>query len=275
VYLRSGILGRSSRMRYISSLLTHWLGRSLPTEIERYRLLMRTILPSRELLYSSNAIAFCSKYGGFTNWQIKMVCFTDMPLSASEAHSTKYSRFGIALHKHAMANCCVAPVGYTLSPFVYEAYSYLYHHAAGLKNLVEGVPLPTGRAAGEPFSSHKFMQKLHEFIVLSQGYSDREFIHDERTIVPREDMAAFFHNEHAYYYEREWRTVYRNGDKFCWVAEHDGKQYFRFDWKSIRYVIVPESFVRVAAEEIPAIAAPQPPPQIVAFEHLATGDYDE
>lgn len=265
-------------MWYISTLLTHWIGRSLEADDDRYNLLERIILPSRELLFSHNNIPFSSKYGGLKDkntWGIKMVCFTDIPLASSEKHCAKYSRFGIAFHKHAMANSCVAPVAYIINPFIYEAYSYLYHQAVGLKGLVEGQLLSDGKHGGSSFSFQDFMQKLHHFIAWTQDYSEREFLHDERSLIPKVEMIDFFKKEGDFYYEREWRAIYREGDQFCWVSEHNGEQYFRFDPSSVRYIIVPGEYVRRANQEIPFLFPSNHKLEIVSFEDLASGNYDE
>jgi hypothetical protein len=88
-------------------------------------------------------------------------------------------------------------------------------------------------------------------------------------------MAAYFSDESDYYYEREWRAIYREGDKFGWVSAHDGRHYFRFDAQSIRYVIVPEEFLERALDGVPSVVDKTARLEIVAFEKLASGDYDE
>jgi hypothetical protein len=261
-------------MQYISSLLTHWIGRLLQSDEEKYEVLIDKILRKRELLFSRNPIAFSSKYGGFTekeSWGVKMVCFTDMPLSMSQAHCDRYSQFGVAFFKHALANSCLCPVAYAMNPFIYKAYSYLYHNFVALKALVDDKTL----IDGAPFSFDKSMQSLHTWIAWSQDYSEEEFARDEHSILANPSQADFFKDKSAFYYEREWRAVYRPGDKFCWATEHDNDSFFQFDASSIRYVIVPPSFIERARKDISSIFKSMGCPLAISFDELKSGNRDE
>lgn len=264
-------------MKHISSLLTHWVGKNCTTDEERYDILLKKILAPRELLFSYNPIPFSSKYGGLRTknvWGAEMVCFTDMPLSMSEEHCKKYSRFGVAFRKAPLANCLVCPVAYTLNPFISEAYSFLYQTALGLKHVTDGATMQEGQHAGKQFSYDMYMQKLHHFLLWVQDHSPAEFPYQEGTLLASPEQAAFFDDKGSYYYEREWRAIYRPGDRFVWVSTHDGKAYFRFHESSVQYVICPDAFFERAKQDVNAMFEHSCRPDVLPFENLVTGLWD-
>lgn len=230
-------------MAYVSNVLTHWIGRNQINDDERYKILTEKILNKQELLYSICDIPFFSKYGGINPkaWSLPMVCFTDIPFSETEVHCGKYSKFGISFSKEHMTNLCVAPVYYGLQPFIYQAYSDLYHTLVGMKEY-DGVVFSQGKKKGELFSVDKALQSLHAFIALSQNYSENfEFEYDPKSLNPLTKMENIF-GVHDSYNEREWRSIYRNGDKFVWNNTRDGNNYFRFSLNSVKYIIVPRDY---------------------------------
>ena len=60
-----------------------------------------------------------------------------------------------------MANSCVVPVAYALNPFIYDAYSYIYHSIKGMESFLDGQKIPAGKKSGEVFKASTFMQKLY------------------------------------------------------------------------------------------------------------------
>jgi hypothetical protein len=267
-------------MAYISNLLTHWVGAKEPDDNERYDILVNKIVRNRELLYNWNNVPFSSKHGGFErkdSWGVDMVSFTDIPLCESENHCRKYSHFGISFIKSYMANSCVAPVAYALNPFICGAYSYIFHSINSLKSVLDGQTIPEGKKSGEVFRVDAFMQKFHAFIAFTQNYCDpdRNFEYVEGSLYPGKDQIDFFEKADAFYFEREWRSAYRPGDKFCWVKEREGRHYFTFADESIRYVIVPKAYQAQAKKDIPAHFTSTCVPQIVAFEDLKSEQYDQ
>jgi len=265
-------------MKHVSSCLTHWVGRNCTSDSDRCEILLEKILPSRELLFSYNPIPFSSHYGGLCAkdaWGTKMVCFTDMPLSMSEDHCNKYSRFGIAFHKAPLANCLVCPVAYTLNPMIYEAYSWLFHTALGLKHLTDGAIMKDGLHAGKAFSYDTFMQKLHHFLLWTQDYSSADFPFLFDSLLSTVDQNNYFDDNTAFYYEREWRAVYRPGDGFVWVSVHDGEAYFCFAESSVKYLICPAAFCGATEAAVQGSFPTDSRPAVVAFEDLASGTYDD
>ncbi len=257
-------------MATISNLLTHWIGKNLPNEQEKFSLLTDCILSKKELLYSYCDIPFYSKYGGIDpgKWGMKMVCFTDLPLSEVEHHAAKYSNFGISFNKAHLVNNLVSPVWYTLNPYIYQAYSYLYHHLIGINEMVSGKEIPYGLHKGKIFDMHVMFQKLHIPFAFSQNYSSKEFMHDETNTLPLDEMTNFFEDDTAYYYEREWRSVYLDGSKMKWNIDHDDKNYFKFDEEAIKYIIVPRLWITPLKNVIAKYFSSDNCPNIIAYEDL-------
>lgn len=130
-------------MRYVSSELTHFVGRSLGTDSERFHLLSR-IIEGRALIDPRHKDrSDCIFMGGLRNLdtgeviegveyssvpnvrhdmkarlsdnqlvQFEMVCFCDIPLEAMQIHCSKYGRFGLAFSKHFLIRQGACPVMY-------------------------------------------------------------------------------------------------------------------------------------------------------------------
>jgi hypothetical protein len=257
-------------MSYISNYLTHWIGSKEADDAVRYQILTEKILKEKALLYNYNDIPFRSKYGGIQRhaWGVDMICFTDIPFSEVEEHCKKYSRFGISFSKAYLANSCVVPVWYTLSPFVYEAYSYLYHSVHGLQSLVDNKIIPEGKYINQKFTIHKYLQKLHAFIAFFQDYDNEEFTFVERTLSANEQQKDFFQKKGNHYFEREWRSVYRRGDSYSWNKEIDGRPHFLFLEESVTCIIVPEKFLENLKKDINNFFKPENVPNLFAYEEL-------
>ncbi len=200
-----------------------------------------------------------------------MVCFTDMPLSMSSDHCEKYSKFAAVFRKASLANSCVCPVAYTLNPFVSQAYSYFYYVGIGLEEIADGKALTKGKRAGKRFLLHEYMQQLHQFLAWIQDYSNQEFPYVEGTLEANDEHDAFFNDPSAFYYEREWRAVYRPGDAFPWVRLHDGRAYFGYSDSSLKYLVVPEKFLASATADLSDITFAGTAPEVKSFEDVLSG----
>jgi hypothetical protein len=103
--------------RYVSSELTHFVGRSLLTADEQYRLLTANILTSGKLGTLPDG-SFQVRADGSTHpasnemVQYPMVCFCDIPVPDLTLHMEKYSRFGLALKKAFLVPKGARPVFY-------------------------------------------------------------------------------------------------------------------------------------------------------------------
>jgi hypothetical protein len=103
--------------RYVSNELTHFVGRSLQTADEQFRLLTANILTSGKLgTLPDGSFQVCAD--GSTHptsnemVHYPMVCFCDIPVPDLTLHMEKYSRFGLALKKAFLIPKGARPVFY-------------------------------------------------------------------------------------------------------------------------------------------------------------------
>lgn len=143
--------------RYVSSELTHFVGRSLQTTAEQYRLLTTNILASGKLGTLADGSFQVRADGGThpaSNEMVHypMVCFCDIPVADLALHMKKYSRFGLAFKKTFLVPKGARPVFYVPRvKFGYGAgdFSFIqrFLNAQALLNLSSG---PGGAVTGCP-----------------------------------------------------------------------------------------------------------------------------
>lgn len=257
-------------MAYISNSLTHWVGRAEPSDDHRYDLLVNKIIARQELLFSKCPWDFSTKWGGVTNVGLPVICFTDIPFSEVEPHCSRYSRFGISLTKNYLANCLASPVAYVVNPFVFEGYSGLYHCLDGLRPLVDGLILPAGRRKGESCSITQMLVWLHAVAFFYQNYDRQEYIFNEMQAHPHDSQETYFERADALYYEREWRLIERRGSQFPWDSYRDGRHFFHFEARYVKFIIMPRKYIaQFAATGRDYLKDyPVPQPSLLAFEDL-------
>lgn len=112
-------LGNAGRQNYVSKELTHFLGRNLPTDEDRYQLLVRVLQrgwlthpPHEERLVLLMELRPGAKLRDHELLNPRVVCFADIPIDQLEIHMKKYSRFGIAFAKDVMVRKRATPVVY-------------------------------------------------------------------------------------------------------------------------------------------------------------------
>ncbi len=91
---------------YISEYLVHWTGKDGD---ETGAKILSVIVSTCQLLLSYNVFHILDIYNKIHE---KMVCFTDVPLTLSAQHCSRYGRFGIAFHKINLMNAGAQPVFY-------------------------------------------------------------------------------------------------------------------------------------------------------------------
>lgn len=104
---------------YVSSELTHFVGRSLENDEARYQLLIEIIRTGRIRTRNGNGrgtMVFERRPNipVSTNKSINpdMVCFCDIPVSDFEIHMKKYSQFGLSFSKAFLTSQGIRPVFY-------------------------------------------------------------------------------------------------------------------------------------------------------------------
>jgi len=256
-------------MAYVSNTLTHWVGRN-KSDDEKYELLANNILMEKELLYNPCPWVFHSKYGGVTKFEIEMISFTDIPFSECKNHCDKYSHFGLSFEKHYMANCLACPVGYVQNPFIHQNYSYIYHTLNGIKGLTE-ITIPEGKKKGKKLDVHELLSRFQHIMIFLENYSKNEFIYNELKEIPHEGQDDFFEDASALYYEREWRMVLNSISRnIPWNVTHNGRTFFKFNEKYLKWVIVPRNYVhKIRKEHGDIFKNYNYIPNIIAYEDLA------
>lgn len=114
-------------MAYISNKLCHFVGRSLASDLDRFRLLQKIILSGMLLVNpnkenSPSEIKTTSQYTKIDDLgevfpEIACVCFCDIPDDELLIHTTKYSKFGLAFKKDFLVHAGARPVQYVPKDF--------------------------------------------------------------------------------------------------------------------------------------------------------------
>lgn len=252
--------------RYVSDDLTHFVGRSLANEDQRFDLLLK-ILRAGELRTLRNPDG-SQKPGVQTNlgigWfserkihEVASVCFCDIPESDLSIHMKKYSRFGLAFRKSFLLQRGTSPVFYIAmdaitdyKPNVDWAARLI---AAGpvsreffLNSLVSAfyakrmelffllVKQYQASATPEERLSTGVANLLTEIEMLMLGI-DREFL---SYCVPFQASLSEGHSDN-FYMEREWRTI---GD-------------IQFNLSDVSRVILPQEWAARFRSAIPEYIA--------------------
>ncbi|MGF7142370.1 hypothetical protein HNQ56_000788 [Anaerotaenia torta] len=107
-------------MEYISNKLIHFVGRSLPTDKDKFELLIK-IIKSGKLFANMQdpdkpVVSMSANYSGERAGElferIDCVCFCDIPDGALNIHTRKYGKFGIGFNKQYLASKGAHPVMY-------------------------------------------------------------------------------------------------------------------------------------------------------------------
>lgn len=107
------------QQRYVSKELTHFVGRALPTDEERYALLLKILRegwlthPPHDLTFSGNlSVKRNAPVSSNEMYSPQVVCFCDIPVDDLSIHIEKYGPFGIAFSKAFLVERGANPVFY-------------------------------------------------------------------------------------------------------------------------------------------------------------------
>ncbi len=158
---------------YISDYLTHWTGSYKPDK-DAFKIL-KSIVSKKRLLLKYNPHFNVNPLNTTAN--LKMTCFTDIPLYLSREHCKRYGEFGISFKKKNLEKYGANPVFYMTEERrkdTTEIYDFIC-------NLVKGI---------DPKIPENIQGSLERFFGFVQDYSSKtgEFL----------------------YYEREWRILENN-----------------------------------------------------------------
>jgi hypothetical protein len=232
-----------SSQRYISDELTHFVGRELQTDDERYDLLVK-ILTDGWLIapgtLDDKGKPRENRWNRKYHWGRKLsepeglfcpsaVCFCDIPVADLGLHVRKYSKFGLAFTKAFLIDKGAAPVfylpkggrlfnlpGQTRGDILDEMEAEL-HRMSGL--------VPDGSPSGFHQPKLSKVEKFLEDIVLSYMKPFDETITED--------------DPNNYYMEREWRTLIS----------------VRFNLQDVRRIVIPEAYGTKLRQNVPMYAA--------------------
>ena len=164
---------KSMKGLYISDYLTHWTGRDKSDE-GAFKIL-KSIVSEKRLLLKYNPHFNVNPLNTTAN--LKMTCFTDIPLYLSREHCKRYGEFGISFKKKNLEKYGANPVFYMTEARkkdTTEIYDFIC-------NLVKGI---------DPKIPENIQGSLERFFGFVQDYSSK--------------TGGFL------YYEREWRILENN-----------------------------------------------------------------
>ncbi len=205
--------------RYMSSDLTHFIGRSLLTDQEQFELMIKIIrsgiIETRNNNRKGAYITRCAYWQNLNSNEMfipDMVCFCDIPITECEIHMQKYSNLGISFKKEFLIKQGVRPVLYI--PSQVKLYK---------TNLIDEL--------------RNNLIKFHEISVSSifplelQIFFDLHFF----SFIKVYDSAKSDEDPENYYFEREWRGLER----------------IEFTIEDISRIILPAKFIRKFFEIFP------------------------
>lgn len=224
------------------------------------------------------------KYPDLGVKKLSMISFTDIPLSESELHCRKYSKFGISFNKTYLANCHATPVGYMQNPWIQGNINFTLKALKALKEELKRKRIKEWHFYG--FRSQKIRETanvdsiqslLKVFLFTTEDYSGKkDFKYNTAKNSPLRRQEKFFEDPNALYFEREWRinytTLLEQKLKHHIVKKNGGKnKYFKFDEKYAEYIIIPKDHMLQFAKEKKTIFSnykEENIPKVIAYEDL-------
>ena len=207
--------------RYVSKELTHFVGRNLPCEEKRYRLLLK-ILKEGKLIapnppfgirgssekVSRNLVVNAAVPFSEGAYHPQVVCFCDIPVGDLGIHMGKYGNFGLSFEKSFLLKNGANPVFYiaTESTFFTET---------NFDDMIERFRSSFGKQMRSS-ADHKESLEIERFIDFQVFSFMKEF-----------GKATEDDSEKNYYMEREWRVW---GD-------------VNFELSDVFRIILPKSYV--------------------------------
>lgn len=202
---------------YISSELTHFVGRRLLNDDERYNLLVDIIKTGIIRTRNNNGrgaiIVNCDRSNDISSndaFNPDMVCFCDIPIADFKIHMDKYSHFGLSFSKEFMISQGMRPVYY----------------------------IPRNTIVSKRNISDIFNDSIKKFSLLGEDlafYTDFFFDYHIFSFIKFFDSEKDDNDPDNYYMEREWRGLER----------------IEFNVHDITRIILPSNYIKRFFEDIP------------------------
>jgi hypothetical protein len=221
--------------RYVSKELTHFVGRSLSEDEERYNLLLKIL--RHPLLYTPNEyfagmfqdldINILADLSSNKMFNPDMVCFCDIPIEDLEIHMNKYSRFGLSFLKSFLIQKGASPLFYIEENSIIKFGDTRAQHFNQIgeicKYYLAWIKDPNN-IAQIPSDDLERLLKIKDFL-LYQFFSFLKFF----------DSAKEDDDPDNFYMEREWRVL---GE-------------MQFELSNVRRVIIPETYAKRFRDDLP------------------------
>ena len=229
--------------RYVSRELTHFVGRSLQEDDERYALLTQVILREGQLGRSDpehpSGSGFTLRILGDADplsnsmYDLPMVCFCDIPQDDFEIHMAKYSQFGIAFQKSFLVGKGARPVFYIPRPLPDRGSAYLsdFQYLSNLNNVFAELVQAAGPNPDKPSPCTEGIRAL----VSKLSFPMSRLNLDVLSFIKFFDCQASDADPSNYYMEREWRV----------------QGTMSFSLKDVSRIVLPTSFAVRLRQDVP------------------------
>jgi hypothetical protein len=199
--------------RYISSELSHFVGRRSLVDVQQQYTILKTILETGRIAYDpgapqTNGIRSKGLLGNLngsfvsnTMYRPKMVCFCDIPASDLAIHTNKYGVCGLSFSKEFLVEKGAIPVFYVTE----KAAAEFDGPAVMFERLVDAI---------RRCDLNNLPPELQGFLKSSSGNPSlveqvKYFIHfNIFSYIQCFNYSLSDENEQNYYFEREWRSLY-------------------------------------------------------------------
>lgn len=218
---------------YVSSELTHFVGRSLKTDDERYSLLINIIKSGilRGKIDNGRGSTMVQidpnlEFSGNESYNPNIVCFCDIPVNDFRIHMSKYSQFGLAFSKDFLTKQGARPVCYVpkSSTYVNENISEIFNKnvkTLQVKNVSETLAAAANASINNGVNDNLLMQQFIDLQLLS--------------FIKFFDISKSDDDIDNFYMEREWRSLER----------------IEFKVKDIKRIILPVQYIRRFFDDVP------------------------
>ncbi|MDB5052449.1 MAG: hypothetical protein JWM44_499 [Bacilli bacterium] len=224
-----------NRQNYVSSELTHFVGRGLSSDDDRYNLFVNIIetglLRGKIDNGKGSTLVNVDPNNDFSSndsYNVNMVCFCDIPVNDFKIHMSKYSHFGIAFSKDFLIRQGARPVYYIPKDAltVNQNISELFN-----KNV---------RRIGE--LHYKSSMEQISNMITQEGNIDDQY-HDIFHFIDMQLLSFFKFYDHNkidddidnFYMEREWRSLER----------------IEFEIQDIKRIVIPSTFIKKFFRDMP------------------------
>ncbi len=275
-------------MPYVSDHLTHFVGRSKPSDEERFALLIQifrsgvlldpshvgqrypvfTVMRRNSETGEENNLEYLSRPSIRHDLKAKLtdhkliepeiVCFCDIPFADLKIHCSKYGRFGLAFEKSFLIDQGAAAVSYV--PLTGPIFTQLdeYIPNTGATNWQQAARGPRSELLEGVVHTHNWLQYQEVFLLESVIQAAKEPDEIDRVVKDLRNLIFYQVAVEGFLlgYVKFFDSSLPENDPNNYYMEREwrvaGK--VRFKPEDVAKVFVPEGFAQVAREALPEIA---------------------